>query len=927
MAPIWGRERELRFVGSFVESIHDGPALLILEGEPGIGKTTLLSTVNRLANSRGLTVLTARPSEPEAKLAHAALSDLLAEIPDAELHQLPAPQRQALEAALLRADPVAGPADPRAISMGVLLALRSLAAKSPVLLAIDDWQWIDRPTARGLGFAVRRITCERVGLAVTARQGVPVEIAGTDLDWPEDRRHHLVIGPITPATLHRLLVERLDLALPRPLLIRLHTASQGNPFFGLEIANAMVSSGSLPGHGDPLPVPAGLAEALTQRLAALPGPAQQALAVVGAAVRPTRDLVQMVAGTKAAGKGVQVAVQAGMLQVEDDGRLRFIHPMLGSLVAGFGSMADHRRLHRRLAELVLDDEERAIHLARGSATASDLPSIDAGARSAWLRGAPEIAADLSERGLALAFGASAAELHRRRIETAEYHFRAGEDQRARALLETAVAQAPLGPERARARWQLGWVLRRTTSLAAAEGAFSGALRDLQASPSDNRLRAMIERDLALVLINIGRLTAAAPHAVAAMQLATAADDTSLLHDAIGPLVLIEFLAGRGLRQDLIAKARDGIGSPELPVGLRANVLIAIAQKWGDQFDLARRRLEVEYIGAVERGAEADLPSLLWSLSELECWTGNWTLSAEYAQKGVETAMLCGGPHNRALTLCARAMISACRGDTEQARADAVDALRAAEQSGLRPAFVWSRHALGFAELSRGNPVEAHQWMAPLTQHVVDMGVGEPGSVRFIPDEIEALIGVGQLRPAATLLARFEARARALNRTWALATGARSRGLILAAKHDLDGAVRAVDEALGHHQNLGMPLELGRTLLQSGRIYRRAREKRLAKNSLEAALQIFNQLNAPLWSAQARSDLARVGLRPAARSDLSATETAVAGLAAEGKTNREIAAALFLSTKSVDGVILRVYDKLGIHSRAQLGSWAAAHKKQ
>jgi len=144
---------------------------------------------------------------------------------------------------------------------------------------------------------------------------------------------------------------------------------------------------------------------------------------------------------------------------------------------------------------------------------------------------------------------------------------------------------------------------------------------------------------------------------------------------------------------------------------------------------------------------------------------------------------------------------------------------------------------------------------------------------------------------------------------------------------LDGAVRAVDEALGHHQNLGMPLELGRTLLQSGRIYRRAREKRLAKNSLEAALQIFNQLNAPLWSAQARSDLARVGLRPAARSDLSATETAVAGLAAEGKTNREIAAALFLSTKSVDGVILRVYDKLGIHSRAQLGSWAAAHKKQ
>jgi len=927
MTPIWGRERELRLVGSFVESIHDGPALLVIEGEPGIGKTTLWGAVNSLANSRGVTVLSARPAEPEAKLAYAALSDLLAEIPDGELHQLPAPQRQALVAALLRADPVGRPADPRAISMGVLLVLRSLAAKSPLLLAIDDWQWIDGPTARVLGFAVRRITCERVGLAVTARQGVPVEIAGIDLDWPEHRRHRLVVGPITPATLHRLLVERLDVALPRPLLIRLHTASRGNPFFGLEIAKAMVSSGSLPGHSDPLPVPAGLAEALTLRLAALPGPAQQALAVVGAAVRPTRDLVQMVAGTKAADKGLQVAVLAGMLQVEDDGRLRFVHPLLGSLVAGFGSMADQRRLHRRLAELVLDDEERAIHLARGNATASDLAAIDAGARSAWLRGAPEVAADLSERGLALAFGARAAELQRRRIETAEYHFRAGEDQRARALLEAAVAQAPNARERARARWRLGWVLRRSTSLAAAEEAFSGALRDLQDSRSDNQLRATIERDLGLVLINVGRLSQAAPHAVAAMQFATAADHSSLLNDAIGPLVLIEFLAGRGLRQDLIEKALDGISSQELPVGLRTNVLIAIAQKWGDQFDLARRRLEVEYNAAVERGAEADLPSLLWSLSELECWTGNWALSAEYAQKGVETAMLCGGPHDRALTLCARALIGACRGDTDQAHADAVDALRAAEQCGLRPALVWSRHALGFLELSRGNHAGAHDWMAPLAEVVADMGVGEPGSVRFVPDEIEALVGVAALRPAAALLAGFEDRALALNRTWALATGARCRGLILAAEHDLHGAVRALDEALRHHQNLGMPLELGRTLLQSGRIYRRAREKRLAKNSLEAALQIFNQLNAPLWSVQARSDLSRVGLRPAASSDLSATETAVAGLAAEGKTNREIAAALFLSTKSVDGVILRVYDKLGIHSRAQLGSWVAGHKRQ
>lgn len=927
MTSIWGRERELRLVESFVDSIHDGAALFILEGEPGIGKTTLWGAACRLAHSKGLLVLTARPAEPEAKMAYAALTDLLAEIPEDELNKLSAPQRQALGAALLRNDSDGRPADPRAIAMGVLLTLRSLAAKGPVLLAIDDWQWIDRPTARVIGFAVRRISSERVGLVVTAREGVSVLIAGNDLDWPDHRSNRLLVGPITPATLYRLVVERLDLALPRPLLIRLHTTSRGNPYYGLEIAKAIVSSGSPPGHGDPLPVPAGLAEALTQRLAVLPVPARRLLAVVGAAVHPTRDLVRMTAGTNAAEKGLKVAVRAGMLDVEEDGRLRFVHPLLGALVARLSSSTDQRRLHRRLAELVPDDEERAIHLARGGATQADLPAIDAGVRAAWLRGAPEIAADLSERGLAFAVNASAAELQRRRMQTAEHHFRAGEDQRARTLLETVVAQAPAGEERARARWRLGWVLRHSASLAAAEGAFSEALRDLQDPSDDHRLRATIERDLALVLINVGKLSEAAPHTAAAMRFAEAADDRSLLNDAIGPLVLIEFLAGRGLRQDLIAKAHGCLGSEELPVGLRTNVLIAIAQKWGDQFDLARRRLELEYNAAVDRGAEADLPSLLWSLSELECWTGNWALSAEYAQRGVETAILSGGPHDRALTLCARALISACRGETEQAHEDALGALRAAEQSGLRPALVWSRHALGFLELSRAHHAAAHQWMAPLTTQVAEMGVGEPGSVRFVPDEIEALVGIGELRAAAELLAPFEDRARALNRTWALATAARCHGLILAAQHDLDGAVRALNEALGHHQNLGMPLELGRTLLQGGRIYRRSREKRLAKRSLEAALQIFNQLNAPLWSLLARGDLARIGLRPAATSDLSATEAAVAGLAAEGRTNREIAAALFLSPKSVDGVILRVYDKLEIHTRAQLGSWVAAHKRQ
>lgn len=135
-------------VDSFLQSTRSGPALLILEGEPGIGKTALWQATTALAGSRGETVLTARPAEPEAGLAYAALSDLLGGVGDAELTSLPGPQRQALEVALLRADPHGRPADPRAVSMAVVLVLRALASRAPLLVAVDDWRWVDAPSTR-----------------------------------------------------------------------------------------------------------------------------------------------------------------------------------------------------------------------------------------------------------------------------------------------------------------------------------------------------------------------------------------------------------------------------------------------------------------------------------------------------------------------------------------------------------------------------------------------------------------------------------------------------------------------------------------------------------------------------------------------------------------------------------------------------------
>jgi len=305
------------------------------------------------------------------------------------------------------------------------------------------------------------------------------------------------------------------------------------------------------------------------------------------------------------------------------------------------------------------------------------------------------------------------------------------------------------------------------------------------------------------------------------------------------------------------------------------------------------------------------------MSELECWTGQWELAARYAEAGVEAATLNNSQPGLALTLYARTLIHACRGEADAARVDAQAGLAAADASGMLPVTTWIRAALGFLELSLGNLAGAYASFAPVLEAVPAMGVREPGAVRFLPDYLETIIELGRLAEAERMLAPFEEGARSLNRVWALATGARCRGLLLAAVGRSDSAADTLNEARGHHSHLEMPLELGRTLLTIGRLHRRRKEKRLAKETLEEALAIFDDLGARLWADRVRTELGRVGLRPPSGSALSATEELAAQLVAQGLTNRQIAERLFLSTRSVDGVIARVYEKLGVRSRVQL----------
>jgi len=225
--------------------------------------------------------------------------------------------------------------------------------------------------------------------------------------------------------------------------------------------------------------------------------------------------------------------------------------------------------------------------------------------------------------------------------------------------------------------------------------------------------------------------------------------------------------------------------------------------------------------------------------------------------------------------------------------------------------------LGFLDLSTGELAAADRHLSRADEIGERIGLVEPGQWRFHADHIEALVGLGELERAAALCARLEERGRAVDRPWALATAARCRGLIAAAQGDLEAAVTECERALVEHGRLPVPFERARTLLVLGQVERRARRKRAARESLAAALAVFEQLGAPLWVKRARAELARIGGRTPAGSELTASEARVAALVAQGRTNKEAAAELFLSVNTVETTLRHVYAKLGVRSRAEL----------
>ena len=919
---VLGRHQETIQVGRFISRVPDGPSGLLLEGEAGIGKTTLWREASNRALGSGYGVLTTRPVEAEAGFSYAALADLLEDVLDGALPDLPAPQRRALEVALLRADAKGVPPDQYAVSMAALGVVRSLAASGPVVIAIDDVHWIDPSSARVLGFAIRRLTNERVGILASARTGlqIPVELANA-LPAALVRRVH--VGPMGVADVAALIRQHLRSDLPRPLVTRLHEVSAGNPFYVLEIARALLREGASPNPAAPLPVPENLQQLLGARIAALPVSAARALLPIAAATRPTEDLVLAAAVGRRdqAVSGLVKAEEAGIIQ-RDGGRIRFTHPLLGSTVYAAATPQARRELHGRLSELTTDPEERARHLAL-STTKPDREVarvLEEAARHARARGAPDAAAELGELAVHLTPTEDEGETRRRRLGAAEYHFDAGDAMRAIAMLDEAIEASPPGPGRA----EILFHLSSMSWMNLERGVRAPLVRALPEALGDDGLLSGIHQGIAWVDMYQGELPAAAEHARLSVAHAGGNVEAATRADALATFSMVEFLMGRSAGNELTeALELQDVGMEagswtEASVYTTPRSILGLQTMWAGDLDAARALFEHELAEYESHSMYTVRQEVLCYLAELECRAGRWRTAADHAAEAMETVIESGQTATQShVALFNQAYAAAHLGQAARAQEMATDGLRGALANDDTFNANWNRAVLGFLALSRSDYEQAHEHLEPVVRYLGRMSPAEPSVIPCIPDEIETLVLLGRVEEADEALAGFTGRARSMDRPWALATAARCRGLIAGARGDPSAALRSLEDSLFEHARLTQPFELARTLLVKGEVERRAKQKRSARADLERALRIFESLGAPLWAKRARSELVRAGGASAPTGALTPTEQRIAELAMEGRTNRQVADELFVSVKTVEANLSRVYQKLGIASRRDL----------
>ena len=900
---IVGRDEELGALYGFLgREAAPRPGALVLEGEAGIGKSTLWLAGIELAREQGLRVLSSRPAEVELGVAHAGLGDLLEEALAEVLTELPPPRRRALEIALLIRDDADEPVDFRTLAVAVRTVLQLLAEREPVLVAIDDVQWLDPSSADALAFALRRLVDEDIRILLTRRlgDGTPSELVGA-LD--ESRTTRLHVGPLSAGALHEILQRQLGRGFARPTLLRLHEASGGNPFFSLALARSLSLDGGSGDPARPLRLPEAIEELIHTRLAELPEPSRAALLIVAAAGRPTGALLR---AAEVDDRALEPARAAGVIASDGDGVV-FTHPLLASVLYERTPTSERRLAHRALAALVDDPIARARHL--GISAEGPEPEtatmLDDAATLALGRGAPMVAAELAEQALRVTPEAAHEERRRRLLAAAHAHLETGEDERPRAIARELLSTASAGPARAEALALMAELepLDRATVLLAEAVVEAAPVSALQAT-------------LHLRLAGTGRvihgLTWSEGHALAALRLADELDDDALRAGSLSMLAVFRFGRGDEEAPRLAERAYDlAVGCDDREQLRTASWALGHILTWSVSTDRARPLLEARY--EEERHTdERSSASTLWYLSFVELRAGRWDVASEYAERMLEVSSQYGMLNAPAFFPVA--LLAALRGELGRAAGLAKQGREIGDKEG---ALLSGLVAMGgVTEMWSGDAAAAIEWFAAAEEMADGAEWNEPNLRWWRGDYVEALLELGRSADAVVVLDAWERDAVRVDRAWVLAQVARCRGLVAAAGGNVEEALATLADAVGKHEVVGDPFGRARALLALGVLKRRTRQKRPAREAIDAALAGFEALGADGWAEKARGELGHIGGRTPAEG-LTAAEQRVAALVAEGRTNREVAAALFLAEPTVASHLSRVYAKLGVRSRTEL----------
>ena len=910
-----GREAEVARADGALASARGGEsAALAFRGEPGIGKTALLAEARGLAGP-DFAVLSATGVEGESDIPYAALYTLLSPVVEL-LDSLPVLQRAALGGVLALGPPM--PSDQLTVGTAVLGLLDAAAEKQPLLAIVDDAQWLDTASAGALLFAARRLGAERIALLLGIRdgEGLPLDLAGLT----EVRLTGLERGAA-----RELLTRGAGGQAPAEDVVDgLVSATAGNPLALLELPSSL-SAEQLAGAApleDPLAIGERVQSAFMRRVAALPRQVRDALLL--AAAGSSEQIEPVAKAAPALDTRVDLleeAERAGLIELHGD-RLRFRHPLVRAAVYHGAEPADRRRAHRALADGESSAARRAWHLADAAVGPDEeaAAALEAAAAEATSRGGQGAAGAALERAAYLtpAGPARAARL----VNASGQRVLAGSAERAVELAQEALESDPPQATRAHAQHVLSRLEAMRGSLDAAHDRGVEAAELIEASDPDSAVAMYL--DAGLPGFMAGRIDMAVRTCGRAYELAQGRDEAvstpaTVLYGA-ALTIAGRFEEGLPLLErwlEVHIPERMLMSPPEL-IGSTQSIT------WIEEYDgclaVCNRVIEL----ARSLGAAGPLQLSLAQRAEVHYRLGDWTQSRADASESIRLADATGQAVQASYPLVVLSRLEAASGLTGEAerRTDALAEMAAAAGMGSMSAYIAAVRCLD--RLGRGDVAEASEKGREVQEVVEGFGMLDPSVIQWRADFVEALVKSGREEEAEIEVEKFAEQAQRTGRPWPNAAVARCRGL-LAPDAALDGHF---EEALEWHARGADPFERARTELSYGERLRRARRPGHARPRLRAALETFERLGAEPWARRARGELrASGGAAPPARHiashELTSQELEVSMLVARGSTNREAAAALFLSPKTVEAHLSRIYRKLNVRSRTELASAMAA----